>query len=129
MIKSIAAIGLGAFGGALIRWGLGLMLNSVFPAIPLGTLVANLAGGYLVGFFISLFGAMPQLAPEWRLLVITGFLGALTTFSTFSAEVSALLQTQRLFMAMGAIALHVVGSLIMTFLGMGTFSLLRALHN
>ncbi len=125
MLTSLACISIGASLGAILRWGFGLMLNAVFPLIPLGTLVANLLGGYCIGLAVSVFGAFPTLGPEWRLLVITGFLGALTTFSTFSAEVCTLLQEDRLLTAMAAIALHVCGSLAMTFLGMGTFALLR----
>jgi CrcB protein len=102
---------------------LGLALNAIFPLIPLGTLAANIIGGYCIGLAVSMFSFFPEIAPEWRLLIITGFLGGLTTFSTFSAEVGTLLQQQRLVLAMAAIALHVVGSLIALFLGMGTFAL------
>ena len=128
MLKSVIAISLGASAGSVLRWGLGLMLNALFPPIPMGTLAANLIGGYCVGLAVSFFDFFPALSPEWRLLCITGFLGGLTTFSTFSAEVTALLQQQRLFMAVGAIGLHVFGSLLMTLLGMATFSLLKNLH-
>ncbi|MDR3074287.1 MAG: fluoride efflux transporter CrcB [Deltaproteobacteria bacterium] len=106
--------------GAILRWVLGLLLNQVFPLLPLGTLTANLFGGYCIGLALGVFAANPEIAPEWRLLVITGFLGALTTFSSFSAEVVILLQQQRIFLAMGAIALHVCGSLLMTFLGLAS---------
>ena len=115
---SVAAISVGAAFGALLRWILGLWLTQAGGALPLGTLVANLLGGYLIGLALALFGQHPELPPEWRLFVITGFLGGLTTFSTFSAEVTALLQQQRLAMAGGLIALHVLGSLAMTLLGM-----------
>ena len=125
MLNSVWAISLGAILGALCRWALGLALNAVFPPIPLGTLTANLIGGYCIGLAISVFSFFPEAAPEWRLLVITGFLGALTTFSTFSAEVGALLQQQRLLLAMAAITLHVGGSLVALFLGMGTFTLIK----
>ena len=128
MLKSVIAISLGASAGSVLRWGLGLMLNALFPPIPMGTLAANLIGGYCIGLAVSFFDFFPALSPEWRLLCITGFLGGLTTFSTFSAEVTALLQQQRLFMAVGAIGLHVFGSLLMTLLGMATFSLLKNLH-
>ena len=123
MFNSVLAISVGAAAGALCRWGLGLALNAIFPLIPMGTLAANLIGGYCIGLAISVFSFFPDMAPEWRLLIITGFLGGLTTFSTFSAEVGALLQQQRLILALAAIALHVIGSLIALFLGMGTCAL------
>lgn len=129
MLKSVIAISLGASAGSVLRWGLGLMLNALFPPIPMGTLAANLIGGYCIGLAVSFFDFFPALSPEWRLLCITGFLGGLTTFSTFSAEVTALLQQQRLFMAVGAIGLHVFGSLLMTLLGIATFALLKNLHS
>lgn len=125
MTNSILAISLGASAGAVLRWLLGRALNALFPLIPIGTLAANLLGGYLIGVAVAVFAALPQLAPEWRLLVITGFLGGLTTFSTFSAEVTTLLQQGRLQWAGAAIAVHVAGSLSMTLLGMATVALLR----
>jgi CrcB protein len=125
MLYSIAAISLGAAAGAVARWLLGLSLNAVFPDIPPGTLAANLIGAYLVGVAIALFANNPGWAPEWRLLVITGFLGGLTTFSTFSAEVTTLVQQQRLLMAGAAIATHVVGSVALTLLGLATVAALR----
>ena len=95
-MKAIIAIFIGAGLGALLRWWLGLTLNSFFPGIPPGTLAANLIGGYIIGVAIAFFAASTALAPEWRLFVITGFCGGLTTFSTFSAEiVELLLQVQR----------------------------------
>lgn len=127
MISSIAAISLGAALGAVLRWLLGLGLNSLFPTIPPGTLAANCIGGYLIGFSIAFFANHPTLSPEWRLFVITGFMGGLTTFSTFSAEVSTLLQQGRLGWAATAVLTHVGASLILTILGMGTYTLLR--HN
>ncbi|KAB2891758.1 MAG: fluoride efflux transporter CrcB [Desulfobulbaceae bacterium] len=120
MLPSILAISIGAAAGAILRWLLGTALNSLFPTIPLGTLAANLAGGYLVGVAMTLFASLPGLAPEWRLLVITGFLGGLTTFSTFSAEVTVLLQQGRFLWAGAAISAHVAGSLMMTLLGIAT---------
>lgn len=126
MLQSIAAISIGASCGAVLRWMLGVKLNAVLPGMPLGTLTANVAGGYLVGLAIAWFAAHPSLAPEWRLLIITGFLGGLTTFSTFSAEVVTLLQAGRLNGALGVLAAHVLGSLAMTVLGIATFSLFRA---
>jgi CrcB protein len=125
MFQSIAAIGIGAALGALLRWLFGTQLNNIFPLIPLGTLIANLVGGYLIGVALVFFGTHPALTPEWRLFVITGFLGGLTTFSTFSAEVVTLLQEGRLSWAIGAVALHVLGSLLMTLLGMISVTWLR----
>lgn len=122
MLYSVVAISLGASLGAVSRWLLGLGFNALFPTIPPGTVLANLLGGYLIGIAVTFFAANPQLPPEWRLLVITGFLGGLTTFSTFSAEVTTLLQQGRLLWAGGAIAVHVIGSLLMTLLGMATVS-------
>ena len=129
MRSSLLAVCAGASAGAALRWLLGLILNPLFPLLPLGTLAVNWLGGYLIGLALSLFACFPALGAEWRLAVVTGFLGALTTFSAFSAEVAALIQQGRLLWAGGAVALHVCGSLAMTFLGMGTFSLLRHCWN
>ncbi len=115
----IFAICLGACAGALLRWQLGLWLNPG-GLIPWGTLAANLIGGYLVGLCVGVFQALPQLDPVWRLALVTGFLGALTTFSSFSAEVVALLQQQRYTLALGTAALHLGGSLLLTALGLQT---------
>ena len=125
MWKSIVAIGLGAACGALLRWHLGNKLNSVFPTIPPGTLAANLIGAYVIGLCIAFFATFPAISPEWRLLVVTGFCGGLTTFSTFSAEVTTLLQQGRVSWALGAVAAHVAGSVAMTFAGIGTIYLLK----
>ena len=125
MRKSILAISLGAALGALLRWQLGARLNSIFPALPPGTLVANLIGGYIIGLAIAYFAYAPDISPAWRLFIITGFCGGLTTFSTFSAEVITLLQEGRLTWAMGAIATHVSGSLLMTLAGLATWHLVR----
>jgi CrcB protein len=127
MIKSLLCISLGASTGAVLRWLLGLTLNSFFPLIPLGTLTANLLGGYLVGFAVSLFLQFPHMGEEWRLLLITGFLGGLTTFSAFTAEVASLVQAHRFVMATAAAAVHVCGSLVMLFFGIASFSLLKRL--
>ena len=125
MLNSILAISVGASTGAVLRWLLGRSLNALYPAIPPGTLAANLIGGYLIGIAMAIFTSSPSLAPEWRLLVITGFLGGLTTFSTFSAEVTTLLQQGRLLWAGAAISIHVVGSLAMTVLGLVTVALCK----
>ncbi|HET7401664.1 MAG TPA: fluoride efflux transporter CrcB [Usitatibacter sp.] len=121
MLKAIAAISLGAALGALLRWTLGLKLNSLMPSIPPGTLAANVIGGYVVGVAVAFFADAPEIPPEWRLLVITGFCGGLTTFSTFSAEVVALLQQGQLARMAAAIAVHVVGSLLATIAGIATW--------
>lgn len=125
MPTAILAISLGAALGALLRWGLGVGLNHLFPALPMGTLVANLTGGYLVGLALALFSQLPELPPEWRLFVITGFLGGLTTFSTFSAEVVHALQSGRTGWAVATVVTHVLGSLLLTLAGMATPTLLR----
>ncbi|MGA8054456.1 MAG: fluoride efflux transporter CrcB [Burkholderiales bacterium] len=125
MWKPILAVSLGSALGALLRWGLGTKLNSLFPAVPPGTLTANLVGGYIVGVAVAYFAQAPQIAPEWRLLIVTGFCGGLTTFSTFSAEVVALLQQGRLTWAMAAIAIHVSGSLLMTLAGLASWQWLK----
>jgi len=119
-LKAILAIFIGAGFGALLRWWLGLLLNNYFPSIPPGTLAANLIGGYIIGLAIAFFISHPAIAPEWRLLIMTGFCGGLTTFSTFSAEIVQLLQQQRLGLACAAIATHLGGSLLMTFAGLAT---------
>ncbi len=126
---SVLAICIGACVGALSRWQLGLWLNPSNPndgLFPWGTLAANLAGGYLIGVCVGVFQNFPQLDPEWRLLLVTGFLGALTTFSTFSAEVVGMLQQGRLVLALGTAGVHLVGSLALTYLGLMTVRVLNA---
>lgn len=123
MWKPLLAISIGAALGALLRWQLGVKLNSLFPSLPPGTLTANLIGGYIVGIAVAYFATAPNLSAEWRLFIITGFCGGLTTFSTFSAEVVALLNEGRLFWAMRAIATHVTGSLVMTLAGLASWNL------
>ncbi|HCL85550.1 MAG TPA: fluoride efflux transporter CrcB [Comamonadaceae bacterium] len=114
----VAAICLGACAGALARWRLALWLNTPGALLPWGTLAANLAGGYLVGLALALLQALPQLDPVWRLMAVTGFLGALTTFSTFSAEVLGLLLQGRLGLALLVTLLHVAGSLMAAWAGL-----------
>ena len=116
----VIAICVGASFGALVRWGLGLWLNTSAASMPWGTLAANLIGGYLVGVCVAAFNNLPELDPVWRLALVTGFLGALTTFSSFSAEVVGMLQLQRYALAAGTAALHLFGSLILTSLGLKT---------
>ena len=125
MLSSVALVSMGAAAGAVVRWLLGVSINELFPAIPPGTLVANLLGGYLVGIAVETLAVPFPLAPELRLLVITGFLGGLTTFSTFSAEVTQLLQQGRVALAGAEILAHVVGSVILTMLGIATVILVR----
>lgn len=126
MLGPILAISAGAVLGALLRWFLGTSLNMLLPALPPGTLAANLLGGYLIGIAVAFFAAHPSLPPEWRLFVITGFLGGLTTFSTFSAEVVSQLMAGRWAWAVGVVLTHVLGSVAMTLLGIGTVALWRA---
>jgi CrcB protein len=113
----VIAICLGASLGALSRWQLGLWLSTPGALLPWGTLAANLVGGYLIGICVAVFQHLPQLDPVWRLALVTGFLGALTTFSSFSAEVVAMLQQQRYALALGTAALHLLGSLTLTVAG------------
>jgi CrcB protein len=119
------AIGLGAALGAWLRWGFGLWLNPVLPELPLGTLTANLLGGYLVGLAVAFFMQHPGLSPEWRLFAVTGFLGGLTTFSTFSAETVTLLMRGQYLWGTAIIAAHLCGSLLMTVCGIQTFKWLH----
>ena len=120
MFKSIVAVSAGGTLGCLLRWWLALLFNSAFPTIPPGTVAANFIGAYVIGLAIAFFAAFSSLAPEWRLFVITGFCGGLTTFSTYSAELVALLQEGRLGWACGAAALHLVGSVSLTLAGIAT---------
>lgn len=121
---AFAAVGAGAMLGAWARWGLTGWLNHLTPGLPLGTLLANVAGGYAVGLAVAFFAAHPAVAPEWRLACITGFLGALTTFSTFSAESMALLQAERYGTALAHSGAHLLGALLATFLGFATYRML-----
>jgi CrcB protein len=122
--SGILAVGGGAAAGAWLRWGLGILLNPIFPTLPLGTLAANLSGGLLMGFAMELITRHAVLTPEVRLLVTTGFLGGLTTFSTFSAEIVTLLLRKEYLWGTITIATHVVGSIVMTIIGI---LLIRAL--
>ena len=125
MWPSILAIFFGAGLGALLRAGFNLLTASVASMIPLGTLISNLVGGYLIGFAVAYFGNNPSLSPEWRLLVITGFLGGLTTFSSFSAEVVGFMQRGEFTWALGTALVHLIGSLALTFLGILSYQALK----
>jgi CrcB protein len=126
MWKPVVAICVGASLGALLRWWLGNLLNSVFPTIPPGTLAANLIGGYVIGLAIAFFATYSALAPEWRLLIVTGFCGGLTTYSTYSAELVTLLQQGRPMWALGAASVHLAGSVLMTLAGIGTVNFFKS---
>ena len=120
------AVGFGAAFGAWLRWWLGVKLNPIFPTLPFGTLAANLVGGYLVGVAVAWFAQHANLPPEARLFVITGFLGGLTTFSTYSAEVVTLVAREEYGWAFATGGAHLIGSLALTALGMLTVRILAA---
>jgi CrcB protein len=120
----LLAVGGGAAVGAWLRWGLGMLLNPVFPTLPFGTLAANLIGGFLMGAALGVFDNFQALPPEVRLLLATGFLGGLTTFSTFSAEATTLLAREQFGWAAVLISAHVIGSIALTFAGIATMRLL-----
>lgn len=120
------AVGVGAALGAWIRWWLGVRLNPLFLQLPLGTLAANLLGGYLIGVALAFFAHHTALPPEVRWFLVTGFLGALTTFSTFSAEVVTMIGAGQYGWALATAGLHLIGSLLMTGLGIVTFQWLQA---
>ncbi|MDE0798496.1 MAG: fluoride efflux transporter CrcB [Nitrosomonadaceae bacterium] len=119
-VYALIAIGVGAALGAWLRWGFGLMLNAIFPTLPLGTLAANLIGCYLIGIAAEYFFQNTTVPTEARLFIITGFLGGLTTFSTFSVETVTLLLREQYSWAFAIISSHLFGSLVMTVLGMLT---------
>ena len=125
MLKLILAISVGSVAGGLLRWFLSLKLNVIAFTIPLGTLVANLIAGYIIVFAIAFFNHS-TLSSEWRLLIITGFCGGLSTFSTFSAEIVNFLQEGRIGWGLTTIAIHVAGSVLMTFLGILTYQYFRS---
>ena len=125
MLQSFVAVGVGAALGAWLRWWLGNWLNATTPQLPAGTLIANLAGGYLIGIAVQYFSARSGLPPEWRLFCVTGFLGALTTFSTFSAEAVGLVSRGEYGWAFAHSASHLLGSLAATFAGIATLKVLQ----
>lgn len=122
---AVLVISLGAALGACLRWWLGLALNALLPTLPLGTLTANLVGGFLIGIAVGVFNHHPGLPTEWRLFAVTGFLGGLTTFSTFSAEVVNLLLKEQFGWALATAGVHVLGSLLLTLLGIAVVGWLR----
>jgi CrcB protein len=123
MWKSVVAVAVGAAFGALLRWWLSTKLNAIFPTVPPGTLASNLIGAYVIGAGVAFFAEYPAIPSEWRLLIVTGFCGGLTTFSTFSAELVALLRGGRVVWAGTELLIHVTGSLLMTLAGMATVAL------
>jgi CrcB protein len=123
--RSLLAVAVGGALGCLMRWFLALCLNRYFPTIPPGTLAANLIGCYVIGIALAVFTLSPALPIEWRLFLATGFCGGLTTFSTFSVEVVMLMQSGRMAWAMGAIAVHLIGSLATTFAGIATVTWIK----
>lgn len=125
--QTFFAIGGGAALGAWLRWGLSLLLNPVFPTLPLGTLAANLLGGFLMGMAMQFLIEHALLAPELRLAITTGFLGGLTTFSTFSAETVTLLLRAEYFWVLAIVLVHVIGSVAMTLGGIWTMKLLTTM--
>ena len=125
MGTSLVAIFCGAGFGALLRAGFNVLGAGMMSGFPLGTLLANLFGGYLVGIAVAFFGNNAAIGPEWRLFIITGFLGGLTTFSSFSAEVLEMMQRGEYTWAVGTALLHVIGSLVLTFLGIMTYQALK----
>ena len=125
MLGSILSVSVGAALGALLRWLLAGRFNPLHPSLPLGTLAANLIGGYLIGLAIAWFAERPDLPPEVRLFVVTGFLGGLTTFSTFSAEVVMQIHEARLLTAFTTAMVHMLGSFALTALGIATVHLLK----
>ncbi|WP_017799645.1 fluoride efflux transporter CrcB [Winslowiella toletana] len=124
MVKSMLAVMVGGAAGCALRWLISLRFNTLFPNLPPGTLIVNLAGGFIIGMALAYFLKNPQLDPMWKLLIVTGLCGGLTTFSTFSAEIVLLLQSGNYMWAMLSVMTHVIGSLLMTFAG---FALINAL--
>ena len=124
-LSGFLAVGFGAAAGAWLRWGLGTLLNPLLPALPLGTLSANLIGGYLMGLAMGILALYSDLPPELRLLITTGFLGGLTTFSAFSGEAVSLISRQQYGWVAAHISAHLLGSLLMTGLGLWSVSLIK----
>ena len=129
MFQSLILVSTGAAIGASLRWGLGLWLNSLFSTLAFGTLVANFIGCFLMGILVAAFWLFPQFSPEWRLFLVTGFLGALTTFSSFSGEVIELFFKEEWVSGLFVLLSHLVGSLIFTVLGIYFFRLISLLFH
>ncbi len=125
MWPSILAIFCGAGFGALLRAGFNLGTVNIAPTLPLGTFLSNMVGGYFVGIAVAFFGNNPSISPEWKLFVITGFLGGLTTFSSFSAEVVGFMQRGEVTWALGTALFNLIGSFVLTFLGILTYQALK----
>lgn len=125
MSWQVAAVIVGGSLGCLLRWYLGVQLNALFPSLPPGTFAANMIGGYIIGVAMAFFAAYPGIDPAWRLLLITGFCGGLTTFSTFSAETYTMLAAGKVWTGLTEVAVHVIGSLLMTGLGVLTVRLIQ----
>ncbi len=124
MLKTLVAIAVGGSAGSILRWLLSVRLNAIFPSLPPGTLTVNLVGGFIIGGAMAYFLRNPELDPAWKLLIVTGFCGGLTTFSTFSMEIVGLMQSGNYLWAMISVFTHVIGSLLMTFAGFWLISLL-----
>ncbi|MXP54196.1 fluoride efflux transporter CrcB [Pantoea sp. Seng] len=124
MLKSLLAVMLGGAVGCSLRWLISLRFNALFPNLPPGTLMVNLVGGFIIGSALAFFVRNPHIDPFWKLLIVTGLCGGLTTFSTFSAEIVGLLQTGKYLWAMSSVMVHVIGSLLMTFAGFAVVNLL-----
>lgn len=124
MIKSLIAVVIGGSAGCVIRWLLGIRLNALFPELPPGTLLVNLAGGFIIGAAMAWFLRNPHIDPAWKLLITTGLCGGMTTFSTFSLEIVTLMQAGKMLWAFISVLTHVIGSLLMTFAGFWLMTLL-----
>ena len=129
MFQSIFLISAGAAIGASLRWGLGLWLNCLFSSLAFATLVANFIGCFLMGILLAAFWTFPQFSPEWRLFLVTGFLGALTTFSSFSGEVIELFFKEEWVNGLFVLVSHLLGCLIFTVLGIYFFRLISLLFH
>lgn len=124
MVKSLFAVILGGSLGCVLRWLISVRFNALFPNLPPGTLMVNLIGGFIVGGALAFFLKNPQLDPMWKLLIVTGLCGGLTTFSSFSAEIMVMLQNGNYLWAMTSVMTHVIGSLLMTFAGFALVNVL-----
>jgi CrcB protein len=124
MLKSLLAVMLGGAVGCALRWLISLRFNTLFPNLPPGTLIVNLVGGFVIGAALAWFVKNPQIDQTWKLLIVTGLCGGLTTFSTFSAEIVVLLQSGKYLWAMSSVLVHVIGSLLMTFAGFAVVNVL-----